>query len=348
MLAQKEKSSSLVLSFEKNGYDPFIDFLKGVCIVLVVITHCLPSVVEKYTLFHLWGRTAVPIFLIIQVFHAYKHGLIFRLPKITKLWNRIARPFIITQLAIAVFLFLFSKNISVSIYLNRILDKGYGPGEYYPWIYLQFALILPLLSPVIKKLGKPWKVALFFILVSQLFEFLCCLINPQEWPFYSRSFFRYFFLIYLGYIAAATGFSINRKTFLLSLLSLAATIFFVFFNYNLEPFFFKNYQWHYCHWPCYFYIAYLFIFILNKFYTIAKTHYLSKFIIRAGKYSYEIFLFQMFYFIICGSHLKKIIGSITNLNIASGILFILISILSCVLIPLAFEAIKERNSQKNK
>ena len=71
-LTQADKA---LLTLRRDGYDPFIDFVKGVCIVLVVLTHCLPDIVQFYVLFPLWGRPAVPLFLIIQVLHTYKEGL---------------------------------------------------------------------------------------------------------------------------------------------------------------------------------------------------------------------------------------------------------------------------------
>ena len=60
--------------FKRSGYDSFIDFLKGICILLVLLDHSL-SLIKEYSLFAIWGRPAVPIFLLIQVFHAYKRGV---------------------------------------------------------------------------------------------------------------------------------------------------------------------------------------------------------------------------------------------------------------------------------
>lgn len=75
----------LPITLQKEGYDPFIDYLKGVCIFLVVLAHCLPH--TEYILFPLWGDQAVPLFLLIQVFHAYKHGVdeAVKMPNLVKL-----------------------------------------------------------------------------------------------------------------------------------------------------------------------------------------------------------------------------------------------------------------------
>lgn len=62
----------LPLTFKTDGYDPLIDYTKGLCILFVVIQHSIPTVLHHYTMFALWGRLAVPLFLLIQVFHTYK------------------------------------------------------------------------------------------------------------------------------------------------------------------------------------------------------------------------------------------------------------------------------------
>lgn len=60
------------LKFKKEGYDPFISYLKGVCIFWVILTHTITKDVHDYSLFCLWGDMAVPIFLAIQCVHVYK------------------------------------------------------------------------------------------------------------------------------------------------------------------------------------------------------------------------------------------------------------------------------------
>ena len=56
-----------MIAFNKHGYDPFIDFLKGVCILFIILTHCFPEYLIEYTQFDLWGRTAVPLLILLQV-----------------------------------------------------------------------------------------------------------------------------------------------------------------------------------------------------------------------------------------------------------------------------------------
>ena len=58
--------------FNKAGYDPFIDYLKAYSIFCVVFAHCLPIELYNYTLFYVWGSMQVPMFILIQAFHALK------------------------------------------------------------------------------------------------------------------------------------------------------------------------------------------------------------------------------------------------------------------------------------
>ena len=88
--------TSKAISFNKTGYDPFIDFLKAYSIICVVIAHILPAEFYKYILFQVWGDMQVPMFVLIQVFHAYKKGLKPQL-NWSILFKRICLPFAAIQ-----------------------------------------------------------------------------------------------------------------------------------------------------------------------------------------------------------------------------------------------------------
>lgn len=102
------------LTFNKTGYDSFIDFLKAYSIICVVIAHILPSEFYKYILFQVWGDMQVPMFVLIQVFHAYKKEV---RPKInwSSLLKRIFLPFIAVQAIIVVF-----KTLTGGVFLGQV------------------------------------------------------------------------------------------------------------------------------------------------------------------------------------------------------------------------------------
>ena len=46
------------ITFNKTGYDSQIDYIKGVCILFVIWTHCIGRNELGYMLFPYWGDTA--------------------------------------------------------------------------------------------------------------------------------------------------------------------------------------------------------------------------------------------------------------------------------------------------
>lgn len=74
-----------------------------------MFTHCIPSFVHVLILGGLWIDVQVPLFLLIQVFHAYKNE---KIPEINmkKMAKRIVLPFAIIQIVIFVTLALFSED----------------------------------------------------------------------------------------------------------------------------------------------------------------------------------------------------------------------------------------------
>lgn len=279
--------TSKTLAFNKTGYDPFIDFLKAYSIICVVIAHILPADFYKFLLFQVWGDMQVPMFVLIQVFHAYKKEI---KPKLnwSSLLKRIILPFVAIQAIIIVFKVLTGGGILLTSFF---VSGGYGPGSYYIWIYLQIAFLLVILWPWLRRLSLNQAVVCFLI-ISVGFEVLFSVIDCPDWL--SRLLcVRYLFLIPLGEVWIEKGIELNLKTFVLSVLSIVAVLFFVFTNYDLEPIFF-NTGWKTHRWICYFYLPFLLTYglylIWNK---MKKNKVIEKAIKWTAARSYEIFLSQM-------------------------------------------------------
>lgn len=175
-MIRKCKMKALSVPLSKEGYDPFIDFLKGVSILFVVLTHCLPY--QDYILFSFWGAQAVPLFLLIQVFHNYKKQLDKNQHpyNFNKLWKRILRPFILL-LALQIVLQAFLSGDLLDTIKNAIISGGIGPGSYYVSIYIQFFLLLPVLQPILRKI--PFKyIILLFTSLSIIIELILSYTSP--------------------------------------------------------------------------------------------------------------------------------------------------------------------------
>ena len=280
------------VTLNKNGYDPFIDFIKGFCIVSVVLTHSLPTVCQDYLLFMLWGGMAVPLFLLIQVFHSYKAGLDSQKRILSlKMVKRIVIPFLLTLCFVGVVRVLKGHSIN-DVVVKFLMGEG-GPGSYYPWIYIEIAVLLALFRLFLKRL-KCFQIFLFFGALSVLLEYFCSTTAIAPW-LYRITFFRYVFLIALGIDWVYNGIRLDKKRLFLSIISVCFIVYFQYFNPDLEPFFFRT-AWKSFHWVCYFYVAYLLMFALRLVYVRMSRLWVNEFLLMCGKYSYEIFLFQMVVF----------------------------------------------------
>lgn len=281
---------SRTLTFNKTGYDPFIDFLKAYSIICVILAHILPTESFKYILFHVWGDMQVPMFVLIQVFHAYKKGTT---PKLnwSSLLKRIVLPFIVIQAVIILFVEHIGEGI---LWTSFITSGGYGPGSYYIWVYLQLAFLLVFIWPWIKRLSFI-QALFFFLILSVGFEIIFSVIDFPDW-LYRLLCVRYLFLIPLGIIWVEKGVVLNWRAIVLSILSIAAVLFFAFNKYDLEPFFY-NTGWKTHRWICYFYLPFLLTYGLYLIWRIIKK---ISWMDNATKWtatrSYEIFLAQMVVF----------------------------------------------------
>ncbi len=325
------------LQLKRNGYDPFIDFVKGFCILSVVLTHSLPQQIQDCSLFCLWGGLAVPIFLMIQVFHSYKYGLDSSKSILTlKILKRIVVPFLGTLFFIC-FLKIAKHPESINDSVLWMLKGGGGPGSYYPWVYVQFAVLLALFRPLLRKIGSGWS-WIFLLLLSVVSEIFCSLVGMPEW-LYRILCFRYIFLIVLGLDWVLEGVKLDFKRFALSVLSIACLVYFHYVNPNMEPIFF--YSWNTYHWVCYFYAAYAFIYILNWIYVFCKEY--CGIILKCGKYSYEIFLLQMIVFSYTHVEWFSFAGS----RRASFVIWFVFVNLMSVIPVLLFKGFVERRIKKN-
>lgn len=130
--------------------DQFIDFLKGTAIIGVVWLHCMP--LQDKMLAPLWCGMSVTMFLLIQVFHAYrKKANISTFPNMRKLFSRILVPMLVFTSILAFIQWHFGVVRHAGNFYKTITDGGYGPGSYYPWLYMQFAFILPLVGVLYRK-----------------------------------------------------------------------------------------------------------------------------------------------------------------------------------------------------
>ena len=276
-----------------EGRIEIIDYLKGVSIFLILLNHVIYNLNEIYAPF--WIFQAVPLFLLIQVFHtkrAFDSGKTsfkkwYSKKSITKILKRIFLPFVVVQV-IWTIIFLAQGQMPWGV-----IEGGHGPGSYYVWIYIQFWFIIPFFIFLKDKYGD--KVCFIVgLLLSVLEEIICSVFFdylPMHVLLYRVFAGRYLFLIPLGLFFFDFPVKMNWKRLVLSLIS----IFFIYIerysDFDLSPLFYKS-QWPGFHWLAYFYTAFLFVYILQWLYNVIHDRIARVFIVF-GKSSYEIYIVQM-------------------------------------------------------
>ena len=279
---------STALTFIKKGHDDFIDFVKAYAIICVLIGHTFTPFLDKIG-YGVWAGMQVPLFILIQTFHSYKKEKITF--SIKKVWRRVLVPFFVIEIITSTFVFLCGFCEFKYLIHKMLSGGGYGPGSYYPWIYLQISLLLPLFAIALQRYSK---IESFFIFLTicESFEILFSFAKLPD-SIYRLLTVRYIFLIWLGWQWAKEGIKLNITTVILSIVSLISIIYFEYLSLDDEPWFY-NTVWKYHRWPCYFFVANLFMLILHKLWLYINRHaFISKLVAKIAACSYEIFLIQM-------------------------------------------------------
>jgi hypothetical protein len=331
--------NSYEISFKKDGYDPFVDYMKGVCILCVVMAHAISKSFHDASLLCLWGDMQVPLFLLIQCLHQFKKSDV-SMPNWRKMWKRIIKPFLIAEVLLfilGVLLTYFSPNGKVSEFVQTFAQLGgTGRGCYYPKMYIEFAILIPLFFPSLR--NNRWLMGGAILLISILSEIVFSTYDIYIlWQWVC---FRYLFIIFLAYIVATVGIKINLFTIMLSILSCIMIMLFQYSNIDFEPLFYDN-PWRIYHWPVYFWMAFALIPILYYLYRIKTAERIKGVIISMGKYSYEIFLFQMLVFF-CSDTI--LLDRISQWGAIVYLLYAILLIIVCIYPILWYKKHEEKKS----
>ena len=128
------------IKLQKQGYEPFFDFLKAYAIICVLAGHTLPLL--HYVGAPLWINLQVPIFVLIQSFHVLKKDN----PKFSfkKIWYRILLPYLIVQ--IVAFTVLLIQNGDCNTLIINTLTGGYRTRFLLPMDFYSNSFVAPILE----------------------------------------------------------------------------------------------------------------------------------------------------------------------------------------------------------
>ncbi|MBQ9440639.1 MAG: acyltransferase [Paludibacteraceae bacterium] len=312
-----------------KGYDAKIAWLKGLSIIFVILTHNISHHFHDISGFVYWGDMAVPLFLCIQAYHVFKrennapHTLLQ-----SKTHKRIIIPFLCVSIALLLVdichcawidysrsgltlpYYNILKNSTIQSIKQTFTTAGLGTGSYYFWIWLQFALLMPLCHTAFKHFGskklKEWQIAIIMIVLCEALEIFCslCVKNPA---LYRVLCFRYVFLIYGGYLWARHGVRLTPLNIVLSAVSIIAIFVFYYKGRHFNILFYP--LWKQFHWICYFYVFHLLAHILIYLHERIPWKGLTAAIERIGDKSYEIYLWQSVVFYLTSTFIQQYHGS---------------------------------------
>lgn len=288
-----------IIKQASKQHNHFVDVLKGICIIFVIISHLPWSNEQRLQyLFPFWIDMAVPVFMIISGYVyalSYKRNGINQMGEAYLLKNVISKmmrytiPFVIAyaiEIFWIVFIDRFSFPLDGALTLGQaFLVGGLGPGSYYYPLMMQFIFVYPLIYFAIKKYQANGVVILGCF--NALFELLkwAYLMNEET---YRLLLFRYLLLIAVGCYIASDNFKMVNKA------SIIVTIIGVFYIYCYS---YLQYTFPIItYWTGTSFIACFYIIPLSMFGIDKLKNIRFKPVEIIGKASYHIFLVQMVWY----------------------------------------------------
>lgn len=276
----------------KNKRNTTIDVLKGICSILVILSHYKWQNIEKLQLgFPFWVDMAVPIFLIISGYVNY-NALENKKLKLLECYNskRIFLKIIHFIIPYSfVFVFYVIKNMVQIIDFKwclkeYIIGTSRAPGGYYITILIQFIFIQPIIYFIVKKYD--YKGVLLIAALNLGYEIVQSYCNFDIF-YYRLLIFRYLFIIAWGHYLASKEYKAKKIVNLISCIS--GLTFIMLTSYcGYEPFIFDK-------WTSTSMISCLYIVPIIS-YIIKKINFSNVLLEYLGKASYHIFLIQMVFF----------------------------------------------------
>ena len=140
----------------------FLDVLKGICILLVILTHFDWIEAERLQyLFPYWMNPAVPVFMITSGYvytESFKRKEVATFKQAYELKGILDKAIRYTMPLLLIFvievplkMLVFQKPLGIGTILNQFWQGGWGPGSYYYTYMMQFIFLFPLIYFAIRK-----------------------------------------------------------------------------------------------------------------------------------------------------------------------------------------------------
>lgn len=286
--------------------NPNIDWLKTICILLVIYIHAVPREVQMVLGRPFYLPHAVPVFMILFGYNRVKSverrdleeiDELYDSPFLMKQIKSILVPYILLWVTIELPYWRSIGEVSVNELILSFLEGGRGPGGYFIVLMIQAILLFPLLYWIMEKVGDI-KGLTFLFIANIGIEMLSAGMHPD---FYRLFISRHIFTIALGIYLAKNEEKINIKKWIpLGIISL---VYIVAVEYAGMEFFIEH-MWESQHPPAYFWT------FLLAFAGMSLPMKESKWVTLVGKSSLHIFLVQKIYFMFRNQHFENMHSAI--------------------------------------
>ena len=274
----------------------FLDYLKAVCVLMVIITH-YDWTDKTSPFFTMLINMAVPVFMIISGYNFAMSNCKKADGKLEKMygWN-IMKPklirFLVPFFAICLIEIALLVIEERAIHPLRIFLLGaYGPGSYYVPVMLQLLVIFPIIYILVDRNAK---VGIAVAGVGNLMFEIAVKVFEIDKYFYRLSIGRYLLLIAFGcYLYLHPEHRVKRyqmwAMFLVGLAYIVAV-----FGFDKDLMIFE--YWKTTAMPVAFYIFPIVILLFRRFYHSTIPGAFGRLLTWIGQASYHIFLVQMVYY----------------------------------------------------
>lgn len=319
-----EKSPAQAASCSRHEY---LDWVKGIAIMSVVALHLstMESLVAMAAPWHIWQ--AVPLFLTaagVTGALSYKkyagisgvHGRAKNREDLAAYYrsmpNKVLALYVPYAWVVILYYMWSGDTLGIELFFKTMLMGYLGPGGYFVPLIVQHLLFFPLILSFRARLGSDVKFLLFALAVNVTLEAVFSFADVQSTRFFYRVFyFRYLFACSLGAVLA-DGNPFGKTAFRLLVLMSAAYMAAVTWlsDVSMVPPHFWNLfliradDWFFQHYPAFFYTAWIVFGVRDHWPRIP----LKGTIMAFGRSSYDIFMFQMLFFITVVLSLKQARG----------------------------------------
>ena len=313
----------------------FLDVAKGVCILMVVITHYSWSKQERINYFFpYWISMAVPIFMIITGYVStasyerkgiHHFGETYEPVGLLKKYIRYSVPFFITFGIQIILEHLLYHNVTLDRITEYVFKGGFGKyGTYYYPILLQMIVLFPIIYYTIKKF-KGGLIYCFFFNIA--FEVIQNLIEMKRTD-YRLLVFRYIYIISFGCYLYLRGQKKIKKWYpFLFIIGVSYIMLISYTSYKPQLFTY----WKNTSALATMYVIPIFGFLMeyyNKKSELFEKNIITKTLAFIGTASYNIFFIQILYY----NYFNKMVGKF----ISHDIIHVLINLILCLIFGIGF------------